>query len=187
MSNHELDSLIDKALITYNAEPSAELASRILAETGTMSTRAGKQYKTWSGVGIAAAGLILFFAMPRSSEQRNALSQPDAAGSPKTSILEMPKPIQPGAPSQAIHRMPRVERGSYVQAAMTEQEKLLVALATQHPDQALALIAMNAEDAKPIEERAPALNRSKELDVEALPLLMDKPLPMLATGSETQN
>jgi hypothetical protein len=35
--------------------------------------------------------------------------------------------------------------------------------------------------------RAPALKRSKDLDVEALPLLADKPLPMLATGSETQN
>jgi hypothetical protein len=183
----EVESLMDTGLASYCAEPSAGLASRIVRETGAVRSQAEmRSCRTWGGA-IAAAGLLLLFALHHGIEHSSTLSSATAAATPQSHIFEPTKLTQASRTVRHVRRRIPAIHSVYVPAAPTEQEMTLLALATEHPREALALVAMNRADSTPLgEERASALSKLKDLDVDSLPLLASKPLPTIANDDDEE-
>ncbi len=155
MHENKLDSLIDQALITYAPESTTNLEDRIIANTRFTPTLVKETISAkWAGVmsGIAAAGIVAFVFLHNQSPQ----PLKDHAFSGSQESRSVARPVQPmvAARQQIIpvkHHQPSAHAKKPADSELiTEQEQMLVELATQHPDQARQLVGINERDAEPL-------------------------------------
>lgn len=161
--NHddELDSLIDQALSSYGAEPSMKLEEKIIAEarSGPMLVK-NRVAARWLGIGsgIAAAGLAGVLLLHH--EQGRQVKMPDQMAvasrtlpfaSSEATRLSQAATINAHTVSLRLHHPHSVvAKQAETQAALTDQEQMLVELVARHPDEARQLVDLVGQEAKPL-------------------------------------
>ena len=161
--NDELDNLIDQALASYGTEPSAGLEAKIIAAARSTPVLVRMTPSTlWSrtACGVAAASILAVLllhdagtsqqpgevaptARPRSIMARQQVQiNPNPAGEPVA--------FEPHWQSRSETRSRVRPKTDYTAPGMTEEERMLAELASQHPQQTLSLIAMNEEQSHPL-------------------------------------
>ncbi len=160
--NHddELDNLIDQALASYGAEPSADLEVKIIAKARTTPMLLKSRNVTgWIGAasGIAAAVIVAFLLIhdqghPRkNSDQVASGSKEISNASSKATPTARPGAIHSQAVSARVHRPhPAIAKTAYSEAQLTDQEQMLIDLAAHHPNEARQLISLDGQETKPI-------------------------------------
>jgi hypothetical protein len=156
-TNDHLNELMEQGLASYAAEPSADLASRILMEAQAtpvpMSSRWYMGLAGW-GIGLTAAAGFLAFSLMHSGMKGPAQKQLAAHTIPPSAANTHP-PVRNAAIARSPrHRspemVPRMANAVYVAPPVTEQERLLLTLAANHPKQALELVAMEERETEPL-------------------------------------
>lgn len=160
MLDDNLDSLIDQALPSYGNEPSASLEAKIIAAANARQTLVRKNTPTrWIGIAstIAAAGLVALMLIRSYGDSGTVPDQRSVAdrGFPiapaSLAAVHQPKTIRSLQVPSKPHRFRSMKAGNVDSSApLTDQEEVLLDLATNHPAEARQLVSLNGEEAKPL-------------------------------------
>jgi hypothetical protein len=138
----ELDGWVDGALASYSsAEPLAGLEQRILS-------RVRRPRRWWWGLAIpAAAAIVAVVAIPR----RQTLDVPMPVPPPAVAAVEA-RPAPPPVQRHRVIAAPLPKQASFPSASpLTAEERLLLQLARNHPEELLTPAVVDEIEIKPIE------------------------------------
>jgi len=169
-----VDELLEASLRRYRSEePRAGLEARILA--GVRASEDASQRPTWAwalGVtGAALAVIVIVLAMPRRQPVPGHLPMPVVAVKPEAPAIG---PRAVSAPPKAIRRGPRAALAPRrpeqfpTPAPLSEEEKLLLAYASQVPISELDNLINQNPKIEPVE--IPEL-KIPRIEIEGLPKL----------------
>ncbi len=148
----QLDRLLDEALASYSqAEPRPGFEERILANLSKQPTR--RRWWAWQMIPAAVAAMVLIAAMLPVFKLRQSVDRiqvsPSATTKSRASLSPLPARAEP--PSRVRSRKPvaaavrrqepaEPRQGEFPsKAPLSEQERLLMRLAAQHPEEAALL------------------------------------------------